>query len=58
MPKIDPTTLTEVREAFEQYKKACETSKLSPNAVKTYTRHVDTFIRWLDDKFEPGSTLN
>ena len=58
MPKIDPTTLAEVREAFEQYKEACETSKLRPKAVETYTRYVDMFIRWLDDQFEPGATLN
>ncbi len=57
MPKVPPDTLAGIRSAFERYREECEQSPLKPRAVDTYTRYVNMFIRWLDDRFEPGGTL-
>ena len=57
MPKVSPETLAEIRAAYSRYQLACVRSPLQSGAVDTYTRYVDMFIRWLDDRFEPSGAL-
>ena len=57
MAKVTREMLTAIRTSFEQYKEEVENAGLKKATEMTYLRHADTFIRWLDDDFEPGATL-
>ena len=57
MPKVNQPTLDLIRSKFERYKNEVRNSPLREKTKVTYTRHVETFIRWLNDDFEPGGTL-
>ena len=54
MAKVRRATLEEVKIVFEEYKKAVGATGMTSTSKYTYTLHVDHFIRWLDDDFEPG----
>lgn len=58
MPKVSLLTLKEVQDAFEQYEKVVEDSPLKLSAKNTYLLHARQFVRWLDDRFTPGATVN
>jgi hypothetical protein len=32
-------------------------TSLSEKTVRTYTRHAETFVRWLKDDFTPGERV-
>ena len=55
MPNIRSEALAEVKRAFAQYEDDVKNALLSPDSKRTYVRHARTFVRWLDDDFEPGS---
>ena len=54
MRRISPSALVETQHALEEYKKAVACSGLEDRTKETYIRHAETFVRWLDDRFEPG----
>ena len=54
MPKVEPSCLKQVRKAFDKYREEVEASMLAPNTQRTYLQHAETFVRWLEDDFEPG----
>ena len=55
MAKLSQDALSRVQAALRDYIAEVEASKLRPKAKGTYIRHAQTFVRWLDDDFEPGS---
>ena len=55
--KVRPETLREVEEALERYRTEVGKSRLRPSAKRTYLLHSTNFVRWLDDDFEPGGSL-
>ncbi len=57
MPKVNLEVLRSVQNALEDYKKAVSDTALSPRSKETYLLHAEHFVRWLDDDFEPGATL-
>ena len=57
MPKVSPEVLRTVQDALETYKKTVSEKALSPRSKETYLLHAEHFVRWLDDDFEPGATL-
>ena len=57
MPKVSPEVLRTVQDALEIYKKTVSEKALSPSSKETYLLHAEHFVRWLDDDFEPGATL-
>ena len=57
MPKMDRETLEKVQRALEQYCKVVDAAGLSSRSATTYKLHAEHFVRWLDDRFEPGATL-
>lgn len=56
MPKkrLGSECLRQVEDALESYRKEVAASDLAPNTKRTYLRHAETFVRWLDGDFEPG----
>ena len=58
MPQISREALEEVRKALVEYEATLFLSPLQLNAKKTYLRHATTFVRWLDDRFEPGAHVD
>ena len=57
MAKISQDALKQVQAALENYLVEVEASKLKMSTKATYSRHAKTFVRWLDDDFEPGGQL-
>ena len=57
MPKLDPATTRKVERAAERYLSEVDESLMTENSKGTYRRHVEHFVRWLNDDFEPGGTL-
>ena len=57
MPKVTDRTLEEVKAALELYEEVVRESNLTPASQATYLLHADQFLRWLNDGFEPGGTL-
>ena len=57
MPKISPEALNEVQKALGRYVQEVEKAPLYPSTKRTYIRHARTFVRWLDDDFEPGANV-
>lgn len=47
--------LEDVKNALENYREEVNASNLAPETKRTYLRHADTFVRWLDDDFVPGA---
>ena len=57
MPKVDRNTLRQIEAAFERFKVQLKQSDLEPGVITTYIYDVGRFIRWLDDRYEPGGKL-
>ena len=57
MPKVTPSTMKEVEAALERYIAEVEAAPLKPATVRTYCHHARSFVRWLNDQFEPGATV-
>ena len=57
MPKVTPEVLKSVQDALEEYKKSVSDTALRPRSKETYLLHAEHFVRWLEDDFEPGATL-
>ena len=57
MPKVNYAVVAQVRDAFAQYEREVTASRLTLQSKATYILHASQFVRWLDDDFEPGSTL-
>ena len=57
MPKLDPATMRKVERAAERYLREIDESFMTENSKETYRSHVENFVRWLNDDFEPGGTL-
>lgn len=47
--------LEEVKAALGEYEKEVESTSLARKTKDTYLRHAQTFVRWLEGDFEPGS---
>lgn len=52
--KVSFEALREVERALEAYKEEVSRAGLAEKTVWTYTRHAETFVRWLKDDFTPG----
>ncbi len=57
MAKVSPEVSEIVEKAFERYVQEVEESNLSEESKKTYIEHSSTFVRWLNDDFEPGAQV-
>ena len=57
MAKVSPEVLEMVQKALAQYVLVIKESELSEESKKTYIEHPYNFVRWLDDKFEPGGSV-
>ena len=55
MERLDPTCQSKVRNALERYREEVEGASLASDTKRTYMRHAETFVRWLEGDFEPGS---
>ena len=55
MAQVSQDALGQVQAALENYITEVEVTKLRPKTKETYLRHAQTFVRWLDGKFVPGS---
>jgi hypothetical protein len=55
MPKLQPDSLREVEAALARYVHEVQQSKIAPTTKRTYIRHAETFVRWLNDDFTPGA---
>lgn len=56
--KISKQALEEVRAALERYREEVAEAGLAPLTEKTYLHHAETFVRWLEDDFTPGSRVD
>ena len=54
MRRISQPCLKQVRDALGTYREEVEASELQPSTKRTYLRHAETFVRWLEGDFEPG----
>ncbi len=54
---VDKRTLHKVQQALERYKEEIALTPLSPGSQYTYSRHAESFVRWLAGDFKPGSSL-
>jgi len=45
-----------LRRLLNDYRQEVEAAELSDETRKTYVRHAETFVRWLDGDFTPGAT--
>jgi hypothetical protein len=54
MPEVNSEVLRDVEAALDRYIREVENSSLAPDTKRTYTRHAETFVRWLNDNFQPG----
>lgn len=57
MTHISPECLSQVRKALEAYREEVEATNLTHDTKGTYLRHAESFVRWLDGDFEPGSKV-
>ena len=56
MPKINKSTLGQVRDAVKRYEEEVAASDASETFKMMSVMHVRQFVNWLDDLFEPGLT--
>ena len=54
MLQITELALQEVKVALEGYREAVEATLLANDTKRTYLRHAETFVRWLEGDFRPG----
>ena len=57
MQKIKRECLKAVRRALDDYQNEVHDSGLRPSTKKTYCRHAETFVRWLEGDFHPGHQI-
>ena len=57
MQRVSKPCLKQVREALATYTEEVEASELMPSTKRTYLRHAETFVRWLEGDFEPGANV-
>ena len=57
MPKVTPSTTKVVKDALAAYIAEVEATSLKRKTKDTYCRHASTFVRWLNDEFEPGANV-
>ncbi len=57
MTRISPECLSQVRKALKAYREEVEATNLTHDTKGTYLRHAESFVRWLDGDFEPGSKV-
>ena len=57
MAKISESALWEVQVALEAYRREVRDSGLKESTKLTYMRHADTFVRWLNEDFVPGTLV-
>jgi len=55
---ITSGVLREVERALEQYEAEVKAAGISRDTERTYLGHTRRFVRWLNDDFTPGGTLN
>ena len=58
--KANPETMKEIYRLLNEYEKDVRQARqqgslTSDKTVDTYLRHANTFVRWCDDDFVPGS---
>ena len=53
MKRLDRNCLKQVENTLKTYRNDVEASDLAPDTKRTYLRHAETFVRWLDSDFEP-----
>ena len=54
MAQISEGALREVLDALTRFEEEVEATRLTPSTQNTYIVQANQFVRWLDDKFEPG----
>ena len=52
--KLSAFAMKEVEAALEKYRREVEKAPLKSDTKRTYLRHAETFVRWLNDDFVPG----
>ncbi len=57
MPKVAPSTMTEVKAAIAVYIAEVEAAPLKLATKQTYCHHARQFVRWLNDEFKPGAAV-
>lgn len=57
MAKVSENALQEVQAALEAYRREVYASALKESTKWTYMRHADTFVRWLNEDFVPGTLV-
>jgi hypothetical protein len=50
-------TIAELREDLRRFEDELIEAKLKPSTVDTYVQRSNTFLRWLDGKYEPSGPL-
>ena len=55
--RVSPESLRQVQNALDAYKKEVNDTDLAPATKQTYIQHADSFVRWLNGDFKPGSRL-
>jgi hypothetical protein len=48
----------EIRDALDRYEQAVSETDCTDSTKQTYILHAQHFVRWLNDDFEPGRTLD
>lgn len=46
-------TINELQEDLRRFEDELVEANLKPSTVETYVQRSDTFLRWLDGKYEP-----
>ena len=57
MSKVNLEVLKAVQNALDRYETEVRATSLADSSQDTYIYNAQCFVRWLDDDFEPGATL-
>jgi hypothetical protein len=59
MPQtISSRLIDKIYELLTEYATEVNASNLSPSSKTDYVLFADQFVRWIDNDFTPGGTLN
>jgi hypothetical protein len=56
-PKRTSWTIEELRQDLRRFEDELVEANLKPSSVETYVGRSNTFLRWLDGKYEPSGPL-
>ncbi|MDA8216316.1 MAG: hypothetical protein M0Z94_01720 [Dehalococcoidales bacterium] len=55
--QVSSEAVREIKAALARYLKDVENSDLTPSTKRTYMRHAETFVRWIEGDFVPGGSF-